>query len=270
MRSLPSAAGLQPGVALVDAQRVAAGRNEIDDAVERLARQGRVGRGRDAPRDTASSGRNGAGAGRAQHVLRQHVERARRGSTASCAPASAASSAARHSSTSKRLAGTRMACDGSSSRWLERPMRWIRRLAPFGAPTWMTRSTSPQSMPRSSVEVATTALQRAGRHRRLDLAALRGIERAVVQRDRQAVVVDAPQLLEQQLGLHARVDEHQRQAVRLDRRVDLGDRVARGVAGPRQRLVGLENVDLGLGAAADVRRGRPARCATAASVCGTR
>jgi hypothetical protein len=30
---------------------------------------------------------------------------------------------------------------------------------PFGAPTLMTRSTSPQSMPRSSVEVATTAFR---------------------------------------------------------------------------------------------------------------
>ena len=31
------------------------------------------------------------------------------------------------------------------------------RLAPLGAPTLITRSTSPQSMPRSSVEVQTTA-----------------------------------------------------------------------------------------------------------------
>ena len=41
------------------------------------------------------------------------------------------------------------------------------------------------------------------------------IERAVMQRDRQIVVVDAPQLLEQHLGLRARVDEDQRHAVRL-------------------------------------------------------
>ena len=56
-------------------------------------------------------------------------------------------------------------------------------------------------------------LQPPGRHRRLDLAALRGVERAVMQRDRKAVVVDAPQLLEQHLGLAAGVDEHQRGAV---------------------------------------------------------
>ncbi len=51
--------------------------------------------------------------------------------------------------------------------------------------------------------------QRAGGHRRFDLAAAGGVERAVVQGDRQAVIVDAPQLLEQQLRLAARVDEHQ-------------------------------------------------------------
>src|SRR6185437_13638184 len=36
-------------------------------------------------------------------------------------------------------------------------MRWASRLAPLGAPTLKTRLTSPQSMPRSSVEVHTTA-----------------------------------------------------------------------------------------------------------------
>ncbi len=83
-----------------------------------------------------------------------------RASAVSCAPAAAASKAARHSSTSKRLEGTSRAREGSSSRWLARPMRWVSRLDPFGAPTLTTRSTSPQSMPRSSVEVHTTALSR--------------------------------------------------------------------------------------------------------------
>jgi len=67
------------------------------------------------------------------------------------------SRAAWHSSISKRLAGTNSARLGSSSRWLARPMRWTMREAPFGEASWMTRSTSPQSMPRSSVEVQTTA-----------------------------------------------------------------------------------------------------------------
>ena len=80
-----------------------------------------------------------------------------RGGSSSRVLSRTASIAARHSSTSKRLAGTRIAALGSSSRWLARPMRWISRLAPFGAPTCSTRSTAAQSMPRSSDEVATTA-----------------------------------------------------------------------------------------------------------------
>ena len=54
------------------------------------------------------------------------------------------------------------------------------------------------------------AAQFARRHRVLDLAALRDVERAVMQRDGEAVVVHAPQILEQHLGLAAGVDEHQR------------------------------------------------------------
>ena len=48
-------------------------------------------------------------------------------------------------------------CDGSSSRWLARPIRCSRRELPLGAPIWMTRSMSPQSMPRSRLAVATSA-----------------------------------------------------------------------------------------------------------------
>jgi hypothetical protein len=67
-----------------------------------------------------------------------------------------ASIATAHSSTSNRLAGTNTAREASSMRWLARPMRCIKREAPFGAPILMTRSTSPQSTPRSSEEVQTT------------------------------------------------------------------------------------------------------------------
>ena len=78
----------------------------------------------------------------------------------SCASSAMAASAAAHSSTSKRLAGTNTPFEGSSMRWLARPMRWRRREAPLGAPILTTRSTSPQSTPRSSEEVATTARSR--------------------------------------------------------------------------------------------------------------
>ena len=54
------------------------------------------------------------------------------------------------------------------------------------------------------------AAQFARRHGVLDLAALGDVERAVMQRDREAVVVHAPEILEQHLGLAAGVDEDQR------------------------------------------------------------
>ena len=68
-------------------------------------------------------------------------------------------------------------------------------------------------------------------HRILDLAALRDVERAVMQGDGEVVVVHAPQLLKQKLGLAADVDEHQRGLVALDQIVDLSQRVAPGVTG---------------------------------------
>ena len=123
-------------------------------------------------------------------------------------------------------------------------MRCSSRDAPFGAPTLMTRSTSPQSTPRSSDEVQTTARSLPARHRVLDLAALRHVERAVMQRDGEIVVVDAPQLLEHEFGLAARVDEDQRGLVRLDQLVDFAERVARRMAGPGQMLGGVEHGDV--------------------------
>ena len=117
-------------------------------------------------------------------------------------------------------------------RWLERPMRCMMRQAPFGAPTLTTRSTSPQSMPRSSVAVQTTALQLARDHRRLDPAALRHVERAVVERDGEPVVVEVPQLLERVLRLHARVDEDERRLVLPDEIVDRRHRQRRPCAPP--------------------------------------
>ena len=74
--------------------------------------------------------------------------------------------------------------------------------------------------------------QPARRHRVLDLAALAHVERAVMQRDREVIVVHSPKLLEDQLGLAARVDEDQRHLVALDQIVDLAERVARACGRP--------------------------------------
>ena len=78
--------------------------------------------------------------------------------------------------------------------------------------------------------------QFSGHHGVLDLAALGDVERAVMQRDGEIVVVDPPQFLEKKFGLAAGVDEDQRGLVRLDQRVDFAERVARRMTGPGQML----------------------------------
>ena len=87
--------------------------------------------------------------------------------------------------------------------------------------------------------------QAAGGHRLLDLAALRHVERAMMQRDREPIVVDAPELLKNALGLAAGVDEDERGLVALDEIVNLADRVMRGMTGPRQMRSGVEHADVG-------------------------
>ena len=49
--------------------------------------------------------------------------------------------------------------------------------------------------------------------------------------------------LKDHLSLHARVDEHQRRGVALDQIVDVLERVAGRVPGPRQFRVGIEHRD---------------------------
>jgi hypothetical protein len=136
-----------------------------------------------------------------------------------------------------------------SRRWLARPMRCSRRDEPLGAPICTTRSTAPQSMPRSSEEVATTARSRPrpSRPPPCGAARRRGCRGAARW---QAVVVQVPELLEHELRLGAGVDEDQRRAGAADALVDLGQRVHRHVAGPRQVLARGEDLDLRLGAVA--------------------
>ena len=117
------------------------------------------------------------------------------------------------------------------------------REAPLGEASWMTRSTSPQSMPRSSVEVQTTGPQVAPRHGRLDLAPLLGGQGAVVQGDGQVVLVQPPQLLEGELGLEAGVDEHQGGARAADGLIDLRHGVLGGVAGPGHLAFRQQHID---------------------------
>ena len=87
------------------------------------------------------------------------------------------------------------------------------------------------------------AAQLAGRHRVLDLAALGDVERAVMKRNGEAVVVHPPEILEQHFGLAAGVDENQRGLVALDQLIHFAERMARGMTGPGQALLGVEHLD---------------------------
>ena len=66
----------QPRIAVIGAQRIAAGGHEIHHRIEILAREWAIGRG-DAHFGKQRIGIERRRAGRAQHMLRQHVERAR-------------------------------------------------------------------------------------------------------------------------------------------------------------------------------------------------
>ena len=122
-------------------------------------------------------------------------------------------------------------------------MRCISREAPFGAPTLIDQIDVAPVDAEIERRRADHRAQFARRHRVFDLAALRDVERAVMQRDGEIVVVDAPQLLEQELGLAARVDEDQRGLVPLDQIVDLAERVARRMARPGQMFLRVEHGD---------------------------
>lgn len=82
-------------------------------------------------------------------------------------------------------------------------------------------------------------------HRRLHPATLGDVERTVVQGDRQIIVVDRPELLEQHLRLAARVDEEQRRTVLFDGDIDVGDRITCRMAGPGHVFLRPKDGDFG-------------------------
>ena len=66
-----------------------------------------------------------------------------------------------------------------------------------------------------------------------------------MERNRQCILVDAPELGEDRFSLRACVDEDERHLRSLDALVDLGDRMARAVPGPWQPLARVEHVNVG-------------------------
>ena len=128
-------------------------------------------------------------------------------------PACAARRAAAASTSSSVLVGTSVSAAGRPGAWPLRPARCSSRATPLAEPICSTRSTGRKSTPRSSDEVATTALQLAFLQAELDPLAHRLVERAVVQRDQPGPL--GPRLEQQlvpDLGLRARVGEDQRGA----------------------------------------------------------
>ncbi len=85
---------------------------------------------------------------------------------------------------------------GSSMRWLERPMRCAAVRRPWRADMDDEIDIAPVD---AEIEGGggNDGAQAVLTHRRLHLAALPDIQRAVMQRDRQIVVVDGPEFLEQ-------------------------------------------------------------------------
>ena len=83
-------------------------------------------------------------------------------------------------------------------------------------------------------------------HGRLDAEPGLARERAVVERDGEALGVLGPERLEEELGLGAGVDEDEGGGGAADEVHHRGRGVARGLAGPGQRRVGLEDADEGL------------------------
>ena len=91
--------------------------------------------------------------------------------------------------------------------------------------------------------------QPARRDRRLDLASRLDREAAMVDADRERLLVRRPQFLEDELGEPARVAEDERRAVRLDLLHDLGGGPFAAMAGPGNAgVLGKHDADVWLGA----------------------
>ena len=223
----------QPAELVVGAQGIAAGRDIVEDDAEDVVGQPRIGRG-------------GADFGQQLRFLERARRRRRRG----CAgPACRACRGGRFRDRARPLPprraprGPRDIRSDCRGRWCRGSARrdgdWRGRSAatggttPLGAPIWMTRSTSPQSIPRSRLEVQTSALQLARRHRRFDLASRFERQAAMVDPDRQAGLVYLPQVLEDEFAQAAGVAEDEGRLVLLD----LGHHLFGGIAArmPRPR-----------------------------------
>ena len=161
-----------------------------------------------APRRYIASGWNGAPQAISRRCCASTSSPPGRGGSPSSSRAATPSMAASHSSTSKRLAGTSTAREGSS-------------MPVIGAADALQQARD--ALRRADLDhlidpaPVDAEIERGGRdhgaqpalrHRGFDAAALGDVEAAVVQADRQRLRVQPPQRLEQHLALRAGVDEH--------------------------------------------------------------
>ena len=147
------------------------------------------------------------------------------GATGGCSrsrsPARTPASSAVHSTSSSRLSGKSRPFGTPPTWWFARPIRCRNVPIDRGEPSWQTSSTGPTSMPSSSDAVATSARRSPGAQPRLDVAAPRRRQAAVVRGDDEVRVLDAEVVGAQALGELVRdalghapvVDEDERRAV---------------------------------------------------------
>ena len=245
---MPPGFGHQPPEAVVGLERVAAGGDEIEDFLECLLLQPGIGRGgADLGEQFLLLERRGDR--HRQDVLGEHVERAG----------------------AEDLRVELAVVDGVERRAgleiLEAVAGDDDALARLVEP--VVGAADPLQQPRAALRARPSA--RRGRRRpsrcrgrgwrsrparaacpaaiaAFDLAPRLDREAAVVDADRQRLVVDRPQVLEDQLGEAARVAEDERRLVLLDQLHHFARRVAPGVAAPRNAVLRDQDRQVRLGA----------------------
>ena len=227
-------------VALIASERIAAGRHKIDDPVEGRPVEGGVRRGTDdflveLPRIERGS------AGAAKDVLGKNVERA--GNQRRCVLRAKIVGFERDAAFENLEAVCR-----NKQRLGRLVHAMVRAADALGKPARPFRRTDMDD----EIDIAPvdTEIERrcrddraqaVGFHRLFHPPPLAHVQRAVMQRDWQRIVIHAPKLLEEHLRLAARVDEEQRRAVLSDRLVDIGSSVARRVPGPGDKFLRIED-----------------------------
>ena len=243
-------------IAVVAAQHIAAVDGELEQAVEGGAIQGGVGQG-SADFLEQRIGMHRLAAGAAQNVLRHHIERAGAWRLAvelavldggECRLAFQRLEAVRGHE--KRAAGNVQAVVRAANP-LQQPAHALRRrhldhqihITPIDAQLQRRRGNHAADLPR--------------RHHGLGAPPEFAVERAMIECDRQVILIRVPEHLQHQLGLRARVHEDDGGAGVADRLVNRGHSVAGHEAAIGDaRVFGHQDADIGLGTQSGLQHAR--------------